>query len=137
MNASRRPNIFPALRYRDPDAAIAWLKEAFGFAEKAVYRDDDGIVQHAELRLGAGVVMLGPRREEGFMGGKAADPLASSISIYIAVDDADSHHERARAAGAQVVRELADMEYGSREYSARDLDGNLWSFGTYDPYATG
>ena len=42
-------------------------------------------------------------------------------------------HERAVAAGAQVVRELDDMDYGSREYSARDLDGNLWSFGTYQP----
>jgi uncharacterized glyoxalase superfamily protein PhnB len=131
-----RPNIFPALRYRDPDAAIGWLKDAFGFEEKAVYRDDRGAVQHAELRLGPGVVMLGPLREEGWMGGNASDPLASPTSIYAVVDDADAHHERARAAGAQIVRELADMEYGSREYSARDLDGNLWSFGTYDPYAT-
>jgi uncharacterized glyoxalase superfamily protein PhnB len=32
------------------------------------------------------------------------------------------------------VRELEDMDYGSREYSARDPEGNLWSFGTYDPY---
>jgi uncharacterized glyoxalase superfamily protein PhnB len=130
-----RPNIFPALRYRDPDAAIGWLKEAFGFEEKAVYRDDGGSVQHAELRLGAGLVMLGPVREEGWMGGKATDALASPTSIYVAVEDADAHHERARAAGAQIVRELADMEYGSREYSARDLDGNLWSFGTYDPFS--
>jgi uncharacterized glyoxalase superfamily protein PhnB len=135
MPDANRPNIFPALRYRDPDAAIAWLKEAFGFEEKAVYRDDRGVVQHAELRLGAGIVMLGPVREEGFMGGKAAEPLASPISIYAAVGDADAHYERARAAGAQIVRELAEMEYGSREYSVRDLEGNLWSFGTYDPYA--
>jgi uncharacterized glyoxalase superfamily protein PhnB len=53
------------------------------------------------------------------------------------VDDPDAHHERAVAAGATVVRPLEDMEYGSREYSVRDPEGNLWSFGTYDPYDAG
>jgi uncharacterized glyoxalase superfamily protein PhnB len=132
-----RPNIFPALRDRDPDAAIEWLADAFGFEEKDVYRGDDGAVVHAELRLGAGIVMLGPRQEEGFIGGRAADALPSTISTYAVVDDPDAHCERARAAGADIVREPDDMEYGSREYSVRDLDGNLWSFGTYDPYAAG
>ena len=130
------PNIFPALRFRDATAAISWLKEAFAFEEKAVYRGDDGKVQHAELRLGTGVVMLGTSREEGWMAGKAPDARASTISIYTVVDDPDAHCERAKAAGAEIVRQLADMDYGSREYSARDLDGNLWSFGTYDPYAS-
>ena len=130
------PNIFPALRYRDANAAIEWLKEAFACEEKAVYRGDDGKVQHAELRLGTGVVMLGESREEGWMGGKAPDPRASTVSIYAVVADPDAHRERAKAAGAEIVRELEDMDYGSREYSARDLDGNLWSFGTYDPYAS-
>jgi uncharacterized glyoxalase superfamily protein PhnB len=64
-------------------------------------------------------------------------PLASTISIYAVIDDPDAHHGKARAAGARVVRELEDTPYGSREYSARDLEGNLWSFGTYDRYATG
>jgi uncharacterized glyoxalase superfamily protein PhnB len=132
----RNPNIFPALRYRDANAAIEWLKEAFAFEEKAVYRGDDGKVQHAELRLGAGIVMLGERQEGSWMGGNAPDARASTVSIYAVVDDPDAHFERARSAGAEVVRELADMDYGSREYSARDLDGNLWSFGTYDPYAS-
>ena len=77
--------------------------------------------------------MLGQHSPEGWMGGSAPDALASTISIYIVVPDPDAHHERAVAAGAQVVRELDDMDYGSREYSARDLDGNLWSFGTYQP----
>jgi uncharacterized glyoxalase superfamily protein PhnB len=128
------PNIFPALRYRDANAAIEWLKEAFGFAEKAVHRGDDGAVQHAELRLGTGIVMLGQHSDEGWMGGRAPDALASTISIYAVVDDPDAHHDAAAAAGAEIARELADMDYGSREYSARDLEGNLWSFGTYDPY---
>ena len=128
------PNIFPSLRYGDPDAAIAWLEEAFGFEQKAVHRDDQGNVVHAELRLGAGLVMLGVHREEGWLGGSAPDPLASPAGIYAVVSDPDAHYARAREAGARIVRELTDESYGSREYSARDLEGNLWSFGTYDPY---
>jgi len=126
-------NIFPALRYRDAEAALDWLKRAFGFEEKAVHRAD-GKIQHAELRLGAGLVMFGQHDDQGWMGGKPPDALASTVSIYLLVEDPDVHHERAKATGARIVRELRDEAYGSREYSARDLEGNLWSFGTYDPY---
>ncbi len=134
MEDHGRPNIFPSLRYHDPDAAIAWLKDAFGFEEKAVHRDDSGTVMHAELRLGVGIVMFGVHRDEGWLGGTAPDPLGSPAGIYAVISDPDAHHARAREAGARIVRELTDESYGSREYSARDLEGNLWSFGTYDPY---
>jgi uncharacterized glyoxalase superfamily protein PhnB len=128
-----RPNIFPALHYRDAETALGWLKQVFGFEEKAVYRGDDDRIQHAELRLGDGLIMFG---------GVPADTEPSSerqppVTIYAVVNDPDSHYERARAGGAEIVRELADQPYGSREYSARDPEGNLWSFGTYDPYASG
>jgi uncharacterized glyoxalase superfamily protein PhnB len=126
-------NIFPALRYRDADAAIEWLQRAFGCEPVEVHRGEDGSVGHAELRLGAGLVMLGQHSDDGWMEGSPPDPLASTISLYVVVADPDAHHARASAAGAQVVRELEEMDYGSREYSARDLEGNLWSFGTYDP----
>lgn len=135
MSGQTHPTIFPALRYRDANAAIDWLERAFGFQEKAVYRDEDGAVQHAELTLGGGLIMLGQYNEEGWMGGHAPDALASTISLYLVVEDPDAHHDRAKAAGAQIVRELTDQEYGSREYSARDLEGNLWSFGTYQPHS--
>jgi uncharacterized glyoxalase superfamily protein PhnB len=128
------PNIFPALRYRDGQAALDWLKRAFGFQEKAVHRGEDGTIQHAELLLGDGLIMFGQYSEEGWMGGQPPNPLASTVSIYAAVDDPDAHHHRAKAAGARIVRELVDQPYGSREYSARDLEGNLWSFGTYNPH---
>lgn len=126
-----RPNIFPALHYRDPDAALDWLKRAFGFEEKAVYRDKGGHIQHAELRLGDGLIMFG---------GVPADAARANghqppVTIYAVVSDPDGHYERARAAGAEILRELADQPYGSREYGARDPEGNGWSFGTYDPYA--
>lgn len=131
------PNIFPALRYRDADAALDWLKRAFGFEEKAVYRGDDGVIHHGELRLGDGLIMFGQHREDGKLGDRAPDPLSSTGSIYAVVPDPDAHYERARAAGATIVRELEDQPYGSREYSARDVEGNMWSFGTYDPYTSG
>jgi uncharacterized glyoxalase superfamily protein PhnB len=125
--------MFPVLRYRDAAAAIDWLHQAFGFEERGVYRDDNGTVVHAELALGDGMIMIGQHADAGWMGGKPPDPLASPLSVYAAVPDPDAHYQRASAAGAEIVRELADMDYGSREYSARDLEGNLWSFGSYQP----
>jgi uncharacterized glyoxalase superfamily protein PhnB len=129
------PNIFPALRYRDADAAVEWLKTTFGFEEKAVFRNEDGKVGHAELRLGAGLVMFGGSMEDGWLGGGRPDPLASTVSIYVRVDDLEAHFTRAKARGATIVQELKKMDYGTMEYSARDLEGNLWSFGDYDPNA--
>jgi uncharacterized glyoxalase superfamily protein PhnB len=116
------PNIFPFLRYTDADAALQWLGRAFGFQEHVVYRsgDTEGSIAHAEIALGPGIVMLGQ-----------GDP--GDHGIYIAVEDADAHYEQAKAAGAEVVREIEDTEYGSREYTARDPEGNVWSFGTYRP----
>jgi uncharacterized glyoxalase superfamily protein PhnB len=134
MTDQLRPNIFPAIRYADADAGIAFLKRAFGATEKAVHRGEDGVIHHAELAIGAGLVMVGQQREDGRLGGEAPRPLASTISLYITVPDPDAHHATAREAGATVVRELEDTDYGSREYSVRDPEGNLWSFGTYDPY---
>ena len=134
MPAEQRPNIVPAIRYRDANAAVEFLKSAFGAAEQAVYRGDDGAIHHAELSLEGGLFMLGQYSGAGWLGGESPQPLASTVSLYVIVSDPDAHHARAKAAGANVVRELEDMDYGSREYSVRDPEGNLWSFGTYDPY---
>lgn len=135
MSDPHRPNIFPAVRYRDADAGVQFLKRAFGATEKTVYRGDDGVIHHGELALGAGLVMVGQYSEDGWLGGDPPRPLSSTVSIYIVVDDPDRHRAVAGEAGATIVRELEDTDYGSREYSARDPEGNLWSFGTYDPYA--
>jgi uncharacterized glyoxalase superfamily protein PhnB len=125
-----RPNIFPVIRYKDCAAAIDWLGRAFGFAKHFVAPDADGAIAHAELSLGPGTIMLGSGR-------KTPDPKNPwdhvAMGVYVQVDDVDSHYARAKAAGAEIVRELADTSYGAREYSVRDLEGNLWSFGTYGP----
>lgn len=123
--------IFPALRYRDAPAAIEWLGRAFGFEPRTVVDGEGGAVAHAELVLGNAMIMLGSVRE-----GDAYAPPPGGGAAYVVVDDPDAHHERARAAGAEIVRELADTDYGSREYSARDPEGNHWSFGTYQPWAS-
>jgi uncharacterized glyoxalase superfamily protein PhnB len=132
---SEHPSIYPTLRYRDADAAVAWLGRAFGFEQKAVHRGDDGVIHHAELRLGNGLVMLGQHRDGGWFGDTPPDADASTQGIYVVVEDVDAHHERALAAGAEISREPVDQDYGAREYSARDLEGNRWSFGTFDPFA--
>jgi len=129
------PTIFPALRYRDADAAIAFLKNAFGFTEHAVHRSDAGVVEHAELQLGDGMIMLGQHRDNGSIQPQAADAFASPMTIYVVTDDPDALHAKAVAGGAEIVRGLEDQSYGSRDFGARDLDGNVWWFGTYSPYA--
>ncbi len=135
MTDELRPNIFPAIRYRDADAGVEFLKTAFGAQEHVLYRGDDGAIVHGELRLGAGMIMVGQYSDEGWLGGDPPRPRSGTVSIYVVIIDPDQHHATAASAGATIVRELEDTEYGSREYSARDPEGNLWSFGTYDPYA--
>ena len=120
------PTVFPALVYDDPAAAIDFLTTAFGAERHAVY-NDNGAVRHAELRLGNGIVMFGPARPDTKPAGSAA--------IYVVVEDPDAHCARAREAGAEIVREPNDTDYGSREYGAKDPEGNDWHFGTYQPFA--
>lgn len=127
--------IYPAVRYRDANAAIEWLGEAFGFAEQAVYRDDEGKVAHAQLELDGQMIMLGEIDEGSWTGTSPPDPQASTITLYVVVADPDAHCERAKAAGAEITREPVDQDYGGRDYGARDLEGNAWSFGTYQPAA--
>jgi uncharacterized glyoxalase superfamily protein PhnB len=121
--------IFPALRYRDAVKAIDWLVEAFGFEKHTVHLTDEGTVTHAELRYGKGFIMINSAAR---LPEVPADFKETACSLYLAVSDVDAHHARAEAAGAEVTP-LVDQDYGSREYSARDLEGNHWHFGTYVP----
>lgn len=127
------PNIIPAIRYQDATAAIDWLERAFGFERGLVVADGDGVVHHAQLSLGPGWIMLGSSREDE-LGLRSPRELGGvNQSIYVIVTAPDDHYARARAAGAEIVRELADTDYGSREYTCRDPEGHVWSFGTYRP----
>ena len=124
------PDVFPVLRYRDGARAMDWLAQAFGFENRAAYPGPDGDVMHGEMAIGGGMIMLGG-------GGGRADPAnpwsSTPQGVYVVVDDIDAHYARAREAGAEIVIPLRDTDYGAREYSARDPEGHLWSFGTYRP----
>ena len=118
------PNIFPFVRFADADAALDWLSQAFGFEQREVYHDDQDFIGHAEMSLGPGIIMFGP-----------GDP--ASQGVYVAVEDVEAHYKQARAAGAEITREIEDTDYGSREYTARDPEGHVSSFGSYSPEVGG
>jgi uncharacterized glyoxalase superfamily protein PhnB len=124
------PTLYPTLRYTDAPAAIEFLEKAFGFRRLEVIENPDGTIAHAELAFGPSILMLGSDRDDPLRGRKAGQGW-----MYVAVEDADAAYERARAAGAEIVNELYDTEYGSRDFTARDPEGNVWSFGTYRPAA--
>ncbi|MDA8370251.1 MAG: VOC family protein [Nocardiopsaceae bacterium] len=128
MGDSAAPGIFPVLYYRDARAAIGFLVEAFGFTVDVCYPEEGERVDHAELSLGGGRVMLGSVKEAA-QWPMAVDPAPQML--FAVVEDPDAHHDRAKAAGAEIVAPPADQDYGSREYTARDPEGNIWGFGTY------
>jgi uncharacterized glyoxalase superfamily protein PhnB len=125
---------FPVLPYPDPRAAIAWLERVLGAETTALHPSEpDQPVVHAELRVGTGIVMLNQAGRTD--GSSFASP--GPVVLYVVVDDPDALHERAAAAGAEIVLELTDQDYGSREFAVRDPGGNVWSFGTYRPAVPG
>ena len=116
--------VFPCITFRDAHASIDWLERALGAERVAVYEDDEGRVSHAEVRVGESLVMCGDERA-----GSKATPAGVSV-VYVVVEDTDAAYERARAAGAEVT-EPVDQDYGSRDITVTDPDGNRWSLGTY------
>nr|WSX52534.1 VOC family protein [Streptomyces sp. NBC_00974] len=125
------PSICPTLLYTDAKAAMRQLTEAFGFTRVAAYEGEDGSVTHAELSYGNGVVMLGSKGRGGVFDKVMAS--AGPAGVYVVVDDVDAHHRRAVEHGVEILMEPTDQDYGSRDYMARDAEGNVWSFGTYAP----
>jgi uncharacterized glyoxalase superfamily protein PhnB len=119
--------VFPILCYRDARAAIEWLERALGFEAREVHEDDQGGIVHAEVIRDGALVMLG---SEG--AGRLQWPPGAAC-VYLAIEDVDAHHDRAKAAGAEIVMEPTDQDYGSRDYVCRDPEGHLWCFGTYRP----
>jgi uncharacterized glyoxalase superfamily protein PhnB len=135
------PRLSCAVFYDDPAKAIDWLCRAFGFEVRLKVEGDDGAIVHSELIFGEGLVMVAgagrkdPDKEA--WQGKYVSPRSiegrNTQSICMFVDDADAHCTRARAAGAQVIREPRTEDYGDdywsdRTYGALDLEGHLWWF---------
>ena len=124
------PQVWPTLRARDARALIRFLVDVVGFEETAVYGEGD-VVHHAELSwpLGGGIMLGSANRGAAQSDDWALRP--GSFGCYVVTDEPDKLFARATAAGAKVLRELNDTDYGSREFAVLDPEGNRWSFGTY------
>ncbi|WP_394777462.1 VOC family protein [Undibacterium sp.] len=137
---STRSSIVPCLRYRDAPAAIEWLCASFGLTRHLVIPGDDGGILHAQLSFGNGMVMLGSvsRADNEYSKMlKHPDEIggAQTQTVYAVVNDADVIYERAKKAGAKIAIDIKDEDYGGRGFTCYDIEGHLWSFGTYDPWA--
>ena len=129
--------VIPCLRYRDAPAAIEWLCRVFGFEKQLVVPGEDGRIAHAQLSFGNGMIMVGSVQDSAFgrlM--KQPDEIggAETQSSYVVVSDADAIYGRAKTARAEIVLDIKDEDYGGRGFTCRDLEGRLWTFGTYYPW---
>ena len=129
--------VIPCLRYRHAPAAIEWLCEAFGFRKHLVVPGENGTIAHAQLAFGTGMIMLGSVYDSGY--GKLIkqpDQIggAETQTAYVIVADPDAHYARAKAAGAEIILDIKDEDYGGRGYTCRDPEGHVWNFGSYDPW---
>jgi len=131
--------VVPSFRYRDAQAAIAWLCDVLGFERKVVYDGPDGTVGHAELVFGGtGMIMLGSATNASPVPQFQARPeeIGGRVTsgMYLLVEDCGPVYARAVAAGAEIVMELRTMDYGGQAFAVRDPEGFMRSFGEYDPW---
>ena len=140
---SVNPAIIPCLTYRNAPAAIDFLCNAFGFERHLVVADeqDPTVIHHAQLVRDGQMIMLSSHAIDSDFKTRARLLCPDDIggitqSVYVVLDNVDEHVRQARRAGAQVIMEAADQDYGGRNYSARDCEGHVWSFGSYDPTTT-
>ena len=123
--------IFPILRYTDARAAIRWLCTAFDFREIFTVPETGQFVRHAQLSLGANIIMLGSSRDDGLNSPQKLG--AATQALYVHVPGINEHFEKARLAGVEITGPPHDTDFGSREYHGRDPEGHMWTFGTYLP----
>lgn len=137
-HAATKQAVYPGLRYVDARAALAWLERAFGFVPQVVYDGPDGSVAHAQIVAAGNIVMLGTSREGTYPVRAPREVGGVTAGVYVALPDAaavDALHARAKAVGADILEAPHDTDYGSHDFSARDLEGHPWNFGTYQPQA--
>jgi len=114
--------VLPHVRYQHLGEAMAWLTRAFGFQEH--YRYGDG-PSGGQMWAGKAVIQVRQAR------GEERSPAQlgyGTQSLTVFMDDVDGHYERAKAAGAKILEEPHETEYGEYQYAAVDLDGHHWLF---------
>jgi uncharacterized glyoxalase superfamily protein PhnB len=136
--SSSGSTLIPCLRYRDAPRAIDWLCQVFGFERHLVVPGDNDTIAHAQLSIGRGMIMLGSASNEGVYGRLVVQPEdiggAETQTTNLVVADADAVYQRVKVAGGAIVIDIVDEEYGGRGFTCRDLEGHIWSVGTYDPW---
>jgi uncharacterized glyoxalase superfamily protein PhnB len=133
--ASSRTNgtFYPVLRYNNAPAALDWLAQAFGFERGLVVPGQAGAIAYGQMHFGDGLIMLSSARDSDPRLVSPQSLGATTVAIHTYVADVDAHFQRAAAAGAEIISPPANTEHGSRDYTARDLEGHVWSFSTYRP----
>lgn len=138
MSEQTNSTLVPCLRYRNALAAIDWLVRAFGLVRHAVYMGEGDTVAHAELTSGGGMIMLGSAENASEYSKLMAMPdeihRRNTQSVCLVVPDADAVYATAKAAGAEMVLDIRDMDYGGRGFTCRDPEGHVWSVGSYNPW---
>ena len=138
LASDTRATVIPCLSYDDAHRAIDWLCEHFGFSQHAVY-EENGQVIHAELSFGNGMIMLGSTDKDSAYGKLMTTPGQiggrQTQSISVCTKDPDEIYRRAKKAGVEIVLDIEDKPYGGRGFTCRDVEGHVWSFGSYDPWA--
>ncbi|MBI5275551.1 MAG: VOC family protein [Burkholderiales bacterium] len=140
--ASGKSSLIPCLRYRDAPAAIDWLCRNLGFERHLVVQGADGLIPHAQLVHGGGMIMVGSvRGGDGSDYGnfvRQPDEVGGfeTQTPYLVVHDADEVYRRVLADGGTIIMEIKDEEYGGRGFGFRDPEGRFWYVGTYDPWVT-
>ncbi len=133
-----RATVIPCMGYRDAAAAIEWLCTVFGFEKHAVYPGEGGTIMHAELSFGNGMIMCGSIKDTPFWRYiKQPDEFSGCETqcACVIVNNADAIYQQAMAAGAEILVDIITEDYGGRGFTCRDLEGHIWNFGTYDPWA--
>ena len=129
--------IIPCIRYENAKSAMEWLEKNFGFATRVCYEGEDGLVHHAQMTFGTGMIMVGSTGVASSYTRQLKQPSEiggfQTQSPYVILEDVRAHYERATAGGVEIVLPLEDVD-GRLGYTCKDIEGHLWSFGNYDPW---
>lgn len=130
--------VIPNISYKDPENALEFLKNALGFSEHSIYRDNQNKILHGELVLGKAMIMISPANNETVFGKFTRTPNElqgyNIQTPYIIIEEIDAHYQQTKNAKAEIILPLKDEDYGGRGYSCKDPEGNIWNFGSYNPF---
>lgn len=130
--------VIPTVRYTDALSVIDWLCDTWGFKRHLVVDGPNGTISHAELMVGESMIMVASTQNPGKYNKLMTEPRLidgkCTQAPYLVVDDPDWYYERAKNAGATILIDIKDEEYGGRDFTCADLEGHIWSFGSFNPF---